>query len=430
MDGTAVTGAAWIGTLGVGCKIADGTGDYNGDGKSDILFRMDATGGLLHRPMDRLRPPPSPAWLPGRTLQDRRLDRRRHRATTTATARATSCSGNATTGGLIEYQMNGAAVSAAAWIGSPGAGFQIVGDSQVSTYKAAHDYNGDGKSDILFRAPGNGALLQHQKDGFATTSTAWMPNPGTDWVLKGTGDYNGDGKSDLLYRNSAGGLIEFQMNGATVLGAAWIDSPGAGFQVVGSGDYNGDGKSDILFRMEANGALLQHLKDGFTTTAAAWLPIMQDPNWTVVGNGDYNGDGKSDILMGNATTGGLIEYQMNGSAVSAAAWIASPGAGFKVVGSGDYNGDGKSDILFRMDANGALLQHQKDGFATTAAAWMPVMQDPAWNVVGNDDYNGDGKSDILLGNATTGGLIEYQMNGMTTSAAAWIASPGVGWVVQ
>jgi hypothetical protein len=33
--------------------------------------------------------------------------------------------GNATTGGLIEYQMNGAAVSASAFIASPGAGWVV-----------------------------------------------------------------------------------------------------------------------------------------------------------------------------------------------------------------------------------------------------------------------------------------------------------------
>jgi hypothetical protein len=125
-------------------------------------------------------------------------------------------------------------------------------------------------------------------------------------------------------------LIEYQMNGAAVSAAAWIATPGAGFKVVGSGDYNGDGKSDILFWADATGALLQHQKDGFATSAAAWMPVLQDPAWNVVGNDDYNGDGKSDILLGNATTGGLIEYQMNGMTTSAAAWIASPGAGWMV----------------------------------------------------------------------------------------------------
>jgi hypothetical protein len=194
-------------------------------------------------------------------------------------------------------------------------------------------------------------------------------------------------------------------------------------------DLTGDGKSDILFRSSTSGALLMHQKDGFATTTAAWMPVLQDPNWTVVGTGDYNGDGKSDILMGNATTGALIQYQMNGSSVLGAAWLGTPGAGFKVVGNGDYNGDGKSDILFRADATGGLLMHQKDGFATTTAAWMPVLLDPNWTVAGSGDYNGDGKSDILLGNTSTGALIQYQMNGSSVLGAAWLGTPGAGFKV-
>jgi serralysin len=426
MNGAAVSNAAWIATPGAGFKVV-GNGDYNGDGKSDILFRLDASGGLLMHQKDGFATAAA-AWTP--TLHDPNWN-------VVGTddyngdGKSDILLGNASTGGLIEYQMNGAAVSNAAWIASPGAGFTVVGDSQATTLpKAAHDFNGDGKSDILFRNVA-GSVLEHQKDGFATTATAWMPSPGADWFVAGTGDYNGDGKSDLLMRNNVtGGVIEFQMNGSSVIGSAWIGTPGAGFKVVGSGDYNGDGKSDILFRSDASGGLLQYLMDGTAVESAAWTPTMHDPNWTVVGNGDYNGDGKSDILLGNPTTGGLIEYQMNGAAVLGAAWIATPGAGFKVVGSGDYNGDGKSDILFRADASGGLLMHQMNGFAVSNAAWTPTLHDPNWTVVGNDDYNGDGKSDILLGNATTGGLIEYQMNGAASSAAAWIGSPGAGWVVS
>ncbi len=108
-----------------------------------------------------------------------------------------------------------------------------------------------------------------------------MPSPGPDWAVAGTGDYNGDGKSDLLFRNSTtGGLIEFQMNGSSIIGSAWIGSPGAGFQVVGNGDYNGDGKSDILFRSDASGGLLMHQMNGFAVTSAAWAPTILDPNWT------------------------------------------------------------------------------------------------------------------------------------------------------
>jgi hypothetical protein len=421
MNGAAVSAAAWITTPGAGFKVV-GNGDYNSDGKSDILFRSDASGGLLMHQMNGFAVS-NAAWTPTILSTDWTVV---GNDDYNGDGKSDILMGNASTGGLIEYQMNGAASTAAAWIGTPGTGFKVVGEGQP--YKAAHDFNGDGKSDILFRNAA-GSVLEHQKDGFATTATAWMPSPGADWFAVGTGDYNGDGKSDLLYRNSTtGGLIEFQMNGASVIGSAWVGSPGASFQVVGNGDYNGDGKSDLLFR-NAAGAVLEYQMNGTTITSSAWMP-SPGADWNVAGTGDYNGDGKSDLLFRNTTTGGLIEFQMNGASVIGSAWVGSPGANFKVVGNGDYNGDGKSDILFRSDASGGLLMHQMNGFAVSSAAWAPTILSTAWNVVGNDDYNGDGKSDILMGNSTTGGLIEYQMNGAAVSASAFIASPGAGWVVQ
>jgi hypothetical protein len=95
------------------------------------------------------------------------------------------------------------------------------------------DYNGDGKSDILFRSDASGGLLMHQMNGFAVTSAAWAPTIlSTAWNVVGNDDYNGDGKSDILMGNATtGGLIEYQMNGAAVSASAFIASPGAGWVV-------------------------------------------------------------------------------------------------------------------------------------------------------------------------------------------------------
>ncbi len=237
-------------------------------------------------------------------------------------------------GGTVHQLAGDATANRLTWTGS--IGFSLDGAAGNDTV------NGGLGADTLTGGLGNDSLDGGSGIDIAAytgaRSTYTVVKVGAGYTVTDTNAADGDEGSDTLV-----GIERLQFSDQTIaLG-------------VTARDYNGDGKSDIVFRATGSGALLHHQKDGFATTSAAWLPVMQDPNWAVVGNGDYNGDGKSDILLGNATTGGLIQYQMNGSAVSAAAWIGSPGAGFKVVGNGDYNGDGKTDILFRINANGALL---------------------------------------------------------------------------
>jgi hypothetical protein len=61
------------------------------------------------------------------------------------------------------------------------------------------------------------------------------------WNIVGTGDYNGDGRSDLLWRDNLGKNAMWFMNGIQV------SSTGSAGN-VGTGDFNGDGKSDIVWR--------------------------------------------------------------------------------------------------------------------------------------------------------------------------------------
>ena len=75
-------------------------------------------------------------------------------------------------------------------------------------------------------------------------------NPGPSWQIKGTGDFNGDGKSDILWQGSDGTPAIWLMDGinAVAVGAVGPFNPGPSWQIKGTGDFNGDGKSDILWQ--------------------------------------------------------------------------------------------------------------------------------------------------------------------------------------
>ena len=54
------------------------------------------------------------------------------------------------------------------------------------------------------------------------------------WEIKGTGDFNGDGKSDILWQHDNGTAAIWTMDGTDVLsiGAAGSFNPGADWHVI------------------------------------------------------------------------------------------------------------------------------------------------------------------------------------------------------
>src|SRR5262249_6718107 len=67
-------------------------------------------------------------------------------------------------------------------------------------------------------------------------------------VPKCSRDFDGDGKSDILWQDSAGNVFVGLMNGAAITNESFISNVWLGWSIVGCGDFNGDGKADILWR--------------------------------------------------------------------------------------------------------------------------------------------------------------------------------------
>jgi hypothetical protein len=43
-----------------------------------------------------------------------------------------------------------------------------------------------------------------------------------NWTVAGTGDFNGDGRSDILWRHASGSVLEYLMDGTQVIATASI----------------------------------------------------------------------------------------------------------------------------------------------------------------------------------------------------------------
>ena len=314
---------------------------------------------------------------------------------------------------------------------------------QVAIIGAAvlDDFNGDGRSDILWRNDDGslGDWLGTANGGFTVNNTLLVGVP-TSWHVAGTGDFNGDGRADILWRNdngelsnwlgtATGGFMPNDANASTSVATSW--------KIVGTGDFNGDGRDDILWRND-NGLLgnwLGTASGGFSVNGGLLINVAT--RWQVVGTGDFNGDGRADVLwrsdsgelsdwLGTAS-GGLTPNDANAYTSVALAW--------KVVGTGDFNGDGRDDILWRNSdgtltdwlgtANGGYAQNNANSIASVPTSW---------HVVATADYNGDGRDDILWRNdngalsdwlgTTTGGFTPNNANAATSVATSWhVQSP-------
>ena len=200
---------------------------------------------------------------------------------------------------------------------------------QGSSDNVHNDFNGDGRSDILWRSDSGGLSdwLAKTNGGFTDNGAASFTHVPTDWHVAGTGDFNGDGRSDILWRSDSGGLSDWlgkPNGGFTDNGAASFTTVSNDWHVAGTGDFNGDGRDDILWRSD-NGAMsnwLGNANGGFTDNGSASFTTVST-DWYVAGTGDFNGDGRDDIL-----------WRSDGGALSN--WLGTANGGFTDNGSASF----------------------------------------------------------------------------------------------
>lgn len=282
------------------------------------------------------------------------------------------------------------------------------------------DFNGDARSDILWRNGVDGRNAIWLSANSATPQVV-SAVPQQTWKVAGIGDFNGDGRSDVLWRNGSDGrnVIWRSASSATPQAVSTVPSPA--WKVAGVGDFNGDGVSDILWRNSNDGQNVVWRSANSATPQAVAAVTAQ--SWQVAGIGDFNGDDQSDILWRNNTDGRNAIWRSGSSATVQA--VATAPAAWKVAGAGDFDGDGVSDILWRNTIDGRNSIWRSGSSA--ASVVVTTVTNQAWKVAKVGDFDGDGRSDILWRFGTDGRNVIWRSGNSATPQA--VAAAPLSWVV-
>jgi hypothetical protein len=288
----------------------------------------------------------------------------------------------------------------------------VAGGAPVWPTRVVADFNGNGTSDILWRNATTGQVIEWQMNGGVSLTTSNLLITDTNWTVVGTGDFNDDGTADILWRNAAtGAVMEWLMSNGTVSSNVGLLTDPV-WKIAGTGDFTGNGTDDILWRNASTGAVQEWLMNNGSLSSNVGL--LNDTAWTVAGTGDFTGNGTDDILWRNASTGAVVEWEMNNGSLSSTVGLLTDTA-WTVAGTGDFNGDGTTDILWRNASTGAVTEWLMNN--GTLSSNVGLLTDPTVTVTGTGDFNGDGTTDILLRNPTTGAVSEWLMNNGTLASS-------------
>ncbi len=359
MNGLTATGGVDLGTVPMEWVIA-GTGDFTGDGKTDLLWQNTVTGQRS-------------IW--------------------------------AMNGTTAMYGVDLGTVSLDWWIAGVG------------------DFNADGKPDILWTNTVTNERAIWLMNGTTKLSNVSLGVIPFEWSIAGAADFNLDGKTDILWSNVLTGERSiWLMNGTTSISGISLGIFTPRLQISGTGDYNGDGSIDILLSDQVSGARSVWLMNGTTiastvslaTVSPDWILNRPVPRRVPV---DFNADGKSDIVWQNMVTGERSAWLMNGTTALSGISLGSRSTDWEIVATGDFNFDGRADLVWQNNVTGECNIWLMNGGTKLSEVALPTLP-LAWKFRATGDFNVDGAVDLVLQNTTTGECAVWFMNGTTPTGGA------------
>ncbi len=294
-------------------------------------------------------------------------------------------------------------------------------------FLAVGDLNGDGKLDFVGGRQDGGtdiSVFLGNGDGTFQAGTNFPGGSrGGPPVLE---DFNGDGKIDLIRAHQLLGTISVLLgkgNGTFDPEVSYAAGHSPVFVAVG--EFNGDGKSDLAVANlnHTNVTVLLGNGDG-SFIAARGFPAGHTPSYAAVG--DLNGDGKLDLVASVDLRSPTISVLFGNGDGNFQPPVTYPGG---AAALGDFNGDGSPDLAVGISFNISVLINKGDGTFR-----VPVDYRIGFEAYGMlvRDFNQDGWSDVavfdqnsvsvLLGNGD--GTFQAAVQSTYSAGGLWIMAAG------
>ena len=301
-------------------------------------------------------------------------------------------------------------------------------DSGSTSYSSnVGDFNGDGKADIVltnFYSNTISVLLRNADNTSFDPKVDYDTGSNPNSVA--IADFNGDGKKDLAVTNQSSNTMSILFRNADNNGFnPKIDySTGLIPMAIGTGDFNGDGKTDIAITNGDgyNNILSIFLRKADNTNFEPKIDFTIGPVISSIGIGDFNGDGKADIvlaaglynenpvvlMMRNATNNGFDP----GINLATGSYTTS-------ICTGDFNGDGRFDIALGTFGYNSVQVLMRNASNTDFDPSIHLANNSTPSSVSVADFNGDSKLDIALASNQLG-KVSVIMNNTTPPATLTI----------
>ena len=260
------------------------TGDYDGDGESDILWRNISTGA-------------NTIWRSGSASMGLAMAIVRDQSW--QVVGRGDFNGDRRSDVLWRNSSTGANTI---WISANASTQQRVTGVTNQSWKVAGigDFDGDGTSDILWRNITTGANTIW-RSARASTQQPVRGVTNQAWKIVGIGDFDGDSKSDVFWRNIVTGTNTIWTSANAFTQQPVTRVTNQAWKVVGIGDFNGDGESDVFWRNITTGT--NTIWNSANASTPQPVAGVANQAWAVVGIGDFDGDGRSDVLWRSSSSG-------------------------------------------------------------------------------------------------------------------------------
>ncbi len=313
-------------------------------------------------------------------------------------------------------------------LGDGKGGFTYGNSYALSGFPAATEAGTNGQTNLIFSAAPGFSVLEGNGDGTFQGTSRILLGQGNFSATNingqfATADLNGDGLTDVIGVDAGLNLVSALGRGDGTFSSTYTTA-GSSLSSVAMGDFNGDGKADVVASSGGNqgdavkisgpldSALFFYAGNGNGTFQPSLTGIdLKTAGAAVPVAGDFNSDNNLDVVLPYC-----LEFPQSGSGL-----IFVPGKGNGTFGSpvlfsqqntsicqgvlvADLNNDKKPDLVW----NSAVYLGNGDG------TFQPAPLGFSGTALALGDLNGDGIPDLLMASSSTGGGALYAGKGNGT----------------